>query len=208
MPEDETALIDRLRAGDERAFTAMVERHHAAMVRLAEQFVSSRAVAEEVAQDAWLALIQGIERFEGRASIRTWLFRIVANLARTRARRDVRTRPFSSFGDGGDEGGPTVDPERFLPADHRAAGHWAAPLRPWGRGADEIVQDADGRAAIERAIARLPENQRAVITLRDLEGYESSEVCNILGLSDVNQRVVLHRARAAVRKALEERVAP
>jgi RNA polymerase sigma-70 factor (ECF subfamily) len=176
------------------------------MVRLAAQFVSSQAVAEEVAQDAWLALVQGLERFEGRSTIRTWLLRVVANRARTRAKRDSRVRPFSSFGTEDDDG-PTVDPERFLPADHRVAGHWASPVRPWGRAADEIAADAATRAAIEGAIARLPESQRAVITLRDLSGYESSEVCNILGLSEVNQRVLLHRARAAVRKALEERLA-
>ena len=176
------------------------------MVRLASRFVASQAVAEEVSQDAWLALLQGVDRFEGRSSIRTWLLRVVANLARTRATKDARTRPFSAFGAEDEDGGPTVDPERFLRADHRVAGHWASPVRPWGRAADEIAADADTRAAVEDAITRLPASQRAVITLRDLSGCESSEVCNILGLSEVNQRVLLHRARAAVRKALEGRL--
>ena len=201
---DESALLGRLRAGDEAAFVALVDRHHASMVRLAERFVSSRAVAEEVAQESWLGLLRGLGGFEGRSSVRTYLLRTVANVARTRGARESHTSPFSSLGAGAD--GPTVDPERFLPVDHRWAGHWASDVRPWGRSPEQIVASAALLEEVRAAIADLPPGQRAVIELHDLEGLEGFEICNVLGISAVNQRVLLHRARAGVRRALDSAI--
>src|SRR6478672_2744268 len=144
---DEVELLIRLRAGEEEAFAVLVDRHHAAMVRLAMSYVHSRAVAEEVAQDAWLGVLRGLDRFEGRSSLRTWLYRIVANIARTRAVKEARSAPFSSFGDE-----PSVDPERFID------GHWAKPPEPW-----RAVLDSEARALVDRAIAVFPDQQRQVI---------------------------------------------
>jgi len=199
----EDAIIERLRAGDERAFAALVDAHGPAMVRLAERFVGSHAIAEEVAQEAWVGFLRGLDRFEGRSSLRTFLLRIVVNLARTRGAREARIRPFSSFGDDDHPDGPTVDPSRFLKAGPDA-GHWASDVRPWSRSPAEIVAEETLVAAIHDAIAALPANQRAVIELRDLAGLDGDEVCAVLGLSAGNQRVLLHRARAAVRHALED----
>jgi RNA polymerase sigma-70 factor (ECF subfamily) len=167
-------------------------------------YVPSRAVAEDVAQEVWLGVVRGIGRFEGRSSLRTWIFRILANQARTRARREARSVPFSSLaGPGGD--GPTVDPDRFLGADHPAfPGHWASPPRSWEGMPEQELLAGETRERVQNAIDMLPASQRAVISLRDVEGWSSPEVCDLLDISEGNQRVLLHRARATVREALEE----
>jgi len=199
-PQD-VRLVEGLRAGDEAAFVALMREYGAGMLRVAMMYVSSRAVAEEVVQEAWLGVLKGIGRFEGRSSLKTWLFRIVANTAKTRGIREARSVPFSALGDdAGDE--PTVDPDRFLGSGERFPGHWAAPPQAWapeGRLLSQEVLDV-----IEREIDRLPPAQRAVITMRDVQGLTSEEVCNALDLTETNQRVLLHRARAKVRSALEE----
>ena len=198
-PED-ALLVEGLRAGDEAAFAAVMRMYGRGMLRVAEMYVSSRAVAEDVVQEAWVGVLRGIGRFEGRSSLKTWLYRIVANTAKTRGVRESRSVPFSSLGDGGDEG--TVDADRFLGSGDRFPGHWAVPPQAWapeGRLlADETLE------VVERAIETLPPAQRAVITMRDVQGFTSEEVCNALDLTETNQRVLLHRARAKVRSALEE----
>jgi len=198
-PED-ALLVEGLRAGDEAAFAAVMRMYGRGMLRVAEMYVSSRAIAEDVVQEAWVGVLRGIGRFEGRSSLKTWLYRIVANTAKTRGVRESRSVPFSSLGDGGYEG--TVDPDRFLGSGERFPGHWAVPPQAWapeGRLlADETLD------VVERAIEKLPPAQRAVITMRDVQGFTSEEVCNALDLTETNQRVLLHRARAKVRGALEE----
>ena len=193
-------LVEGLRAGDEAAFAAVMRMYGRGMLRVAEMYVSSRAVAEDVVQEAWVGVLRGIGRFEGRSSLKTWLYRIVANTAKTRGVRESRSVPFSSLGDDGDEG--TVDADRFLGSGERFPGHWAVPPQAWapeGRLlADETLE------VVERAIEKLPPAQRAVITMRDVQGFTSEEVCNALDLTETNQRVLLHRARAKVRSALEE----
>jgi RNA polymerase sigma-70 factor, ECF subfamily len=200
---DEGALIDRLRQGDERAFLALVDRHHALMVRVARGYVRSDAVAEEVAQDAWVGFLSGIGRFEARSSLKTWLFRILVNRALTRATREARTVPFSSLV-GEDDDEPAVTPDRFLDASHpRWPGHWAAAPQRW----DELPEDCLlGRETLQEAreaIDALPPRQRQVIVLRDVDGWTPEEVCAALDISDGNQRILLHRARSKVRAALE-----
>jgi RNA polymerase sigma-70 factor, ECF subfamily len=193
LSAEDARLVEGLRNGEEAAFRAVMREYGGAMLRVAQMYVSSRAVAEEVVQEAWLGVLKGIGRFEGRSSLKTWLFRIVANTAKTRGVRESRSVPFSALGDDED----AVDPDRFLGPGERFPGHWAQP--PEGRLlADEAMQ------VMGRAIERLPPAQRAVITLRDLQGLSSEEVRNALDLTETNQRVLLHRARAKVRGALEE----
>ncbi|HEY6709731.1 MAG TPA: sigma-70 family RNA polymerase sigma factor [Actinomycetota bacterium] len=200
---DDLELLARLRQGDKAAFTQLVERLHGSMLRVAMVHVGDRAVAEEVAQDAWVGVLAQLDRFEGRSSLRTWVLRIVANRARTRAVRERRTLPFSSLDGLEEPGRPAVEPERFLPAGHRWAGHWASPPRSWGDVPEERLLSAETRAEVERAVEGLPPAQRAVITLRDVEGMTAAETCQLLGLTEGNQRVLLHRARSGVRRALE-----
>jgi RNA polymerase sigma-70 factor (ECF subfamily) len=173
------------------------------MLRVAMIHVGNRAVAEEVAQDAWVGVLAQLDRFEGRSSLRTWVLRIVANRARTRAERERRTLPFSSLDGAEEPGRPAVEPERFLPAGHRWAGHWASPPRSWGDVPEERLLSAETRAEVGRAVELLPPAQRAVITLRDVEGMTAAETCELLELTEGNQRVLLHRARSRVRRALE-----
>ena len=200
----ELELLGALRRGDEQAFIALVDRHGAGMLRLARVYVRDQAVAEEVVQEAWLGVLRGIDRFEGRSSLGTWLYRIVANLARTKAVREARSIPFSALaGAEFDEEGPSVPPERFRGPDDRWAGHWAIPPEPWNRPEHELLS-AETRAQLGAAIDTLPEKQRRVITLRDVEGCSAAEVCNVLELSETNQRVLLHRARTKVRQALDD----
>jgi RNA polymerase sigma-70 factor (ECF subfamily) len=197
----EEDLVSALRAGDERAFMELVQRHHGALVRIAQVFVNSAAVAEEVAQETWLAALEGIGAFQGRSSVRSWLFSIVANRARTRAQREARTTAFSSF-EPEDEDAPAVDPSRFLPEDHpRWPGHWAAPPEQWP---EQRLLTHETLEVARRAIDALPPAQRQVIVLRDVEGCSAEEVCEALRISDGNQRVLLHRARSKVRAVLEE----
>jgi RNA polymerase sigma-70 factor (ECF subfamily) len=194
LSREDASLVEGLRAGDEAAFRALMREYGGAMLRVAQMYVSSRAVAEEVVQDAWIGVLRGIGRFEGRSSLKTWLFRIVANTAKTRGVREARSIPFTSLGD--DSEG-TVDADRFLGSGERFPGHWAVP--PEGR-----VLAAESMEVVERAIDTLPPAQRAVITLRDIKGLSSEEVRNALDLTETNQRVLLHRARSKVRAALEE----
>jgi RNA polymerase sigma-70 factor (ECF subfamily) len=182
-----------------------VDRHHAALVRVARQYVPTQEIAEDVAQEAWLGLLRGLDSFEGRSSLRTYLVRIVMNLARTRGVREARSLPFSSLVRDGD--GPVVDPERFVQAPAAGAGHWLSPIRPWSLSAEQLALNAELAEKIGEAIARLPEAQRRVVTLRDVEGFDAGEVCDLLGLSEGNQRVLLHRARTKLRQALAEEYA-
>jgi RNA polymerase sigma-70 factor, ECF subfamily len=198
-PNDQL-LLDRLLAGDEAAFTSIVEQYHGALLRLARVFVPSQAVAGEVVQETWASVIHGLPKFEGRSSLKTWIFRILTNRAKTRGAREGRSVPFSALGDLDSDNEPAVSPDRF-----QASGMWAAPPRPWESDTPEklIMQ----KQAIERlasALEDLPPNQRAVVTLRDVEGLESPEVCNILEISETNQRVLLHRGRSKLRRVLEE----
>jgi RNA polymerase sigma-70 factor (ECF subfamily) len=198
---EEKVLLEALRRGDEAAFLALVNRHHGAMVRLARAFVRSEAVAEEVAQEAWLAALEGLAAFRGEAGVKGWLLAIVANRARSRAVREARSVPMSSLGPAEGEDGPAVDPDRFLPAGHPEwPGHWAADPAPFP---EARLLAAEAAAKAKAAIAALPARQQAVITLRDVEGLSAEEACLALGLSEENQRVLLHRARSRVRAELE-----
>ena len=197
----ESQLLEALRAGDEGAFEELVREHHAALVRVARIYVSTTATAEEVAQETWLGVLNGIGRFEGRSSLRTWIFRILTNIAKTRAVRDGRTLPFSALQDPGRVPEAAVDADRFLDPEHpRWPGHWALKPEPWP---EDALVTAETRERLAQAVESLPASQRAVISLRDLEGWDSEEVCNALGISETNQRVLLHRARSKVRQALE-----
>jgi RNA polymerase sigma-70 factor (ECF subfamily) len=197
-------LLDALRNGDERAYIALVRRYGGLMQRVALGYVRTTAVAEEVVQETWCAVLTGLERFEGRASLKTWLFRILTNRAKTRGQREARTVPFSSLAGDDDDAGPAVDPDRFLPADHlRWPGHWAAGPAPWSALPHDRLLAREVRAEIRAAIDTLPERQQAVIVLRDVEGWPPEEVCEVLDLSEGNQRVLLHRARSKVRAELE-----
>jgi RNA polymerase sigma-70 factor, ECF subfamily len=198
---DEAALVQRLRDGDERAFEALVDRHHSTMLAVARTYVRSRAVAEEVVQEAWLGVLKGLERFEGRSSLKTWIMRIVANTAMTRGIREARSVPFSALAPEGEEA--AVEPERFRGPDDGFSGHWRAYPADWTSLPDEALLGDETRAVIIGAIEQLPEAQRAVITLRDVTGCGAEEVCSVLDLSEGNQRVLLHRARSRVRSALE-----
>jgi RNA polymerase sigma-70 factor (ECF subfamily) len=202
---DERRLVQQLRDGDEAAFRELVRLYSPSMLRVAMMYVSSRAVAEEVVQEAWLGVIAGLDRFEGRSSLRTWIFRILTNTAKTRGQREGRSVPFSSLAgpeEGDDE--PAVPADRFLGPDHRWAGHWASsPRNPRDVPEAELL-GAEARERIAAAIEALPENQRAVISLRDVDGFDAEETSGILGITDGNQRVLLHRARAKVRAALED----
>jgi RNA polymerase sigma-70 factor (ECF subfamily) len=199
---DERRLVEAIRAGDESAFTALVREYGPMMLRVARMFVSSRAVAEEVVQEAWLGVLNGIGRFEGRSSLKTWIFRILTNTAKTRAVREGRSVPFSSLG-GEDDDGPPVDPDRFLGDDTRFPGHWSSVPQSWGAPEDRLLAD-ETLEVIEREIEKLPRAQAIVLTMRDVEGFDAEEVCNALDITETNQRVLLHRARSKVRRALEE----
>jgi RNA polymerase sigma-70 factor (ECF subfamily) len=197
----EEKLIAALRAGDEDAFRELVREYQPSLVRVARMYVSTQAAAEEVAAETWLAVLNGLDRFEGRSSLRTWIFRILTNIAKTRAVREGRTLPFSAL-DPGRVPEAAVDPDRFLDSEHpRWPGHWAVKPAPWP---EDALLAAETHERIAEAIEALPATQRAVISLRDIEGWSSEEVRNALDLSETNQRVLLHRARSKVRAALEE----
>jgi RNA polymerase sigma-70 factor (ECF subfamily) len=193
-------LVEALRRGDEAAFAMLVDMLGPSMLRVAQLYVRTRAVAEEVVQEAWLGVLKGLDRFEGRSSLKTWIFRILTNIAKTRGEREGRSVPFSSLASD-ETDGPSVDPDRFLVPGELLGGNWSSPPAPFP---EERLLAAETRARIEAAIAELPANQRAVITLRDVEGFGSEDVCNVLDLSETNQRVLLHRARSKVRAALED----
>lgn len=206
-PAAEASLVRALRAGDERAFAELIDRLGPALLRLARFYVRDRAVAEEVVQETWLSVLEGIERFEGRSSLKTWVFRILANRAKTRAEREARTVPMSALAGAAPDDEPSVEPERFRSTDDRWAGHWASPPVSWSALPENRLLSKETINCIRSLIAALPPAQREVIALRDVEGWPSDEVCALLGLSEVNQRVLLHRARSKVRAGLERYLA-
>jgi RNA polymerase sigma-70 factor, ECF subfamily len=207
--DDDARLVEALRGGDEDAFSWLVRRHHQALLRYAGVFCRDRAVAEEVVQETWLGVIRGIGAFEGRSSLTTWIFHILANRARTSGGRESRSMPFSALLAGKlDRDEPTVDPDRFIPADApRWPGGWATPPQPWNAPEARMLA-AETRRVIDEAIAELPPVQREVITLRDVLGMESGEACRVMSLTPGNQRVLLHRARSRVRRARDAHLAP
>jgi len=190
-PDEDAELVARLRAGDEQAFVALVTRHHAAMLRLASSFVSSTAVAEEVVQDTWVGVLRGIDGFAERSSFRTWLLRILVNRARSTG---VRERRSVAVGDAG----PVVDRSRF-----DASGAWMSPPQHWIEDSDDRMQAQALAGHIKKTLGELPARQREVVVLRDVDGLSSDEVCEVLEISDANQRVLLHRGRSHLRQALE-----
>jgi RNA polymerase sigma-70 factor (ECF subfamily) len=200
-PVDELELVERARGGDEDAFAVLVRRYSPMLMRLARMYVPTDALAEDVVQETWVAVVRGLERFEGRSSFKTWLFRILVNRAKTRGVREHRSIPFASVGPGAEDGdeGPTVDPSRFT-----SEGAWTSAPADWHDDPEAALDSAEALRTARAAIDELPERQRIVITLRDLEGLSSEEVRNVLDLTETNQRVLLHRARAKVRKALED----
>ena len=203
---EERALLEALRAGDEAAFMTLVERFQSALLRLALTYVHDRAVAEEVVQDTWIGVLKGLDHFEWRASLKTWIFHILINRAKTSAQREGRTIPFSAAWDSATEpDGPSVPPERFMAYDtpEEPKGWWASPPASWGESPEQRMLAAETRAYVADAIAALPPSQREVITLRDVTGCTSEEVCDLLRITEGNQRVLLHRARSKVRQALE-----
>ena len=201
----ETALLAALRSGDEDAFCALVDTYGAAMHRLARTFVRSSAVADEVVQEAWVGALRGLDRFEGRSALKTWLLRIVANIARTHAVREARAVPFSSLEleREASEYEPALPVDRFQGPDGQHPQRWVSFPMPWSSEPDSALLSAETRELIADTIAGLPDGQRIVISLRDVEGWDSAEVCSVLELSETNQRVLLHRARSKVRAALE-----
>jgi RNA polymerase sigma-70 factor (ECF subfamily) len=185
---DDADLVDRLRAGDESAFVALIERYQPRMLRLAEMTVGSRAVAEEVTQDTWLAVVRGVERFEGRSTLKTWLFHILLNRARSAAGRESRA------------GRPELQiDERF-----ERSGAWSVPPEPWAERADDRVVAERLAARVQELLPQLPESQREIVMLRDLEGLSADDVGSLVGLTDGNQRVLLHRGRAQLRHLLAD----
>jgi RNA polymerase sigma-70 factor, ECF subfamily len=191
--DDDAELVARLQAGDEQAFVTLVDRFHAPMLRLAGNYVSNRAIAEEVVQDTWVGVVRGIDRFEGRSSLKTWLFRILVNRARTTGVRERREPPIDSSQE------PAVPPGRFT-----ASGAWARPPTPWAEEADERIAARQTLAHIVKHLSELPDGQRRVVLMRDLEGLAAGEVCDLLGISEGNQRVLLHRGRSRIRAMLED----
>ncbi len=199
-PSSDAGLVDALRAGDEAAFTSLVRTLHPTLRRLARGLVRSDALIDEVIQDTWVAVLNGLDRFEGRSSLRTWICRILLNRARTTGSRDARSQPMSSLGDEEDD---AVDADRFGPG-----GRWTRPPAPWD---DEDPARIAARneliVLLEHAVDDLPDKQRVVVLLRDVQGWTPEEVCNALDLSETNQRVLLHRGRAQLRAVLETNLA-
>ncbi|TDO47758.1 RNA polymerase sigma-70 factor (ECF subfamily) [Kribbella sp. VKM Ac-2527] len=195
----EDVLVARLRAGEESAFTLVLDAWSGGMLRVARSFVSTEESAAEVVQETWLAVIEALDGFEGRSSLKTWVYRILTNTAKRRGTREHRVVPLSSV----DDSGPTVDPARFRPADDPFPGHWWEFPALWPTPEQGLLR-REVQDLLAAALAELPDRQRLVITLRDVEGYPSDEVCELLGITQANQRVLLHRARAFVRGKLEE----
>ncbi len=201
--DDDPHLIELLRDGNEAAFVALIDRYSATMLHLAMFYVTAWPVAEEVVQETWMSVFENLGHFEGRSSLKTWMFRILTNCAKTWAQREGRSIPFSSHsGMSTDHAEPAVESDRLLPADHHWAGHWVSVKRE--EMPEERLLSQETRICLERAIAALPPNQQEIIILRDIEGWTSEEICSTLGISEGNQRVLLHRARSKVRSALEK----
>ncbi|TDU84489.1 RNA polymerase sigma-70 factor (ECF subfamily) [Kribbella voronezhensis] len=204
IPPDDV-LVARLRSGEESAFALVLDSWSGGMLRLARSFVSTEESAAEVVQETWLAVIEGIDRFEGRSSLKTWIYRILTNQAKRRGVREHKVVPLSSIqtGSSADDSGPTVDPARFRPPGDPYPGHWWEFPASWPT-PEQGLLGGEARVLLSQALVELPERQRAVIVLRDVEGYSSDEVCDLLEISPGNQRVLLHRARAFLRGKLEE----
>jgi len=191
-----------LRAGDERTFRELYARSYPMMKRVARAYVASDAVAEEIVQETWMAVVTGLERFEGRSALGTWIFSILTNQAKTHSAREKRALPFSCVAPS-DAEKPAVDPDRFQKDDDAWPGHWATPPRPWQKPERRLLS-LEARDHLKAALAQLPERQRMIVGLRDVEGHSAEEVCELLGLSQENQRVLLHRGRSRLRAVLEE----
>jgi RNA polymerase sigma-70 factor (ECF subfamily) len=205
--DDERQLLAALRVGDEQAFGRLVEQYHGSLLRVARTYVRTAASAEEVVQDTWLGVLRGLDSFRGDSSLKTWIFRILANQAKTRALRERRSVPFSALV--ADDGWSAADEDRFLPEDHPEwPGHWASAPASWRELPEQRLLAGETLECIRTAIEALPTAQRQVISLRDVEGWPAEEVCELLGLSDGNQRILLHRARSKVRAALEAHLDP
>ena len=201
-------MVEALRQGDRRAYADLVDELSPSLLRVALAHVPSRAVAEEVVQDTWTAVVEGIDRFQGRSALRTWIFGILLNIARTRGKREKRTLPLSFFQRRAEEGGgPAVDPDRFHTHGGELNGAWASPPAEWLEPERKLATDEARRVLLE-AIGELPPRQRDVIVLRDVQGYSAEEARNALGITETNQRVLLHRARSKVRAALEQELDP
>jgi RNA polymerase sigma-70 factor (ECF subfamily) len=198
---DEQTLA-ALRAGDEGAFRDLFARSYPMMKRVVRSYVASDAVAEEIVQETWMAIVTGIDRFEGRSALGTWIFSILTNQAKTHSAREKRAVPFSCVAAGGTEE-PAVNPDRFQKDDDAWPGHWATPPRPWQKPERRLLS-LEARDRLKAALAQLPDRQRLIVGLRDVDGHSAEEVCDLLGLSQENQRVLLHRGRARLRAALEE----
>ena len=201
-PRDEAALIAGLRRRDESSFLDLVQRYHLSLVRLAQTFVPSQAIAEEVAQETWVGVLQGIDRFEERSSLKTWIFQILMNRAKTRGQREARNVSFSALEL--ETGSPSVDPSRFAGPDSECPDSWLVAPQPWNLTPEQALLSQECKRHIDQAIADLPPIQREVITMRDVQGWSSEEVCNVLAVTESNCRVLLHRARSRVRRAMEE----
>lgn len=196
-------IVARLRGGDETAFLNLVEQYGPPMLRFASRHLTP-AAAEDVVQDAWIGVLQGVARFEERSSLKTWIFSILMNRIRTQAARERRTLPFSALAEETAGSDPALPPDRFLGTNHpESPYHWAVPPKSWGDSPEDRLLSEEVRAQIQRAIDALPTGQREVITLSDVEGWTAEEVCDLLRITPANQRVLLHRARSKVRHALE-----
>jgi RNA polymerase sigma-70 factor (ECF subfamily) len=195
------ALARSIQEGDEDAFVRLVAQHRPAFLKLAAAWARDPSLAEEIVQETWALALEKLTEFEGRSSLKTWLCGILINTARSRRRKELRTIPESALAELGDE--PAVPPERFSPPGHRWDGHWQAPPSAWPETPEGAALSAELRAAIEQSMTALPEIQRSVFVLRDVEGLSGEEVCNALGLSSTHQRVLLHRARSHLRAQLE-----
>jgi RNA polymerase sigma-70 factor, ECF subfamily len=196
--------VEALRAGHEPAFREVVQRYHPSLMRIALAYSPSRAVAEETVQETWLSVLRGLDGFRGEASFRTWVCRILVNTARLHARREGRSVPFSVLSD--DDAGPTVSPERFYRSG-ASAGHWVTLPDSWSGVPEERLLSGEVQQVVSAAIARLPAEQRLIITLRDVEGWTGPEVCELLEIPSGRQRLLLHRARSRVRQSLEDYLA-
>ncbi len=203
LSQEDHLLIVRLRKGEEGAFDELVDTHHGALIRMALGHVADREVAEEVVQDTWMAVIQGLSRFEGRSSLRTWIFGILIHKAKDRGVREKRHTSFSDFESHDDDHDEAIDPSRF----HQSgewAGHWAVPPQPWDEQTPEaLLASRQAVAAMQQAIEALPRTLKDVLILRDIEGVEAKEACELLKITETNLYVRLHRARERVRRAVE-----
>jgi RNA polymerase sigma-70 factor (ECF subfamily) len=205
-PLSDERVVAALQAGDERTFRELFERHAPIMKRVARGYVDSDAVAEEIVQETWVAIVTGIDRFEGRSALGTWMFSILTNQAKTHTARERRAVPFSSVGSRGDDE-PAVDADRFQKDGDAWPGHWATPPRPWQKPERRLLS-LEVREQLRGALAQLPARQRAIVALRDIDGASAEEVCELLGLSQENQRVLLHRGRSRLRAELEKHLDP